>query len=409
MPSYERPDIRVQSDNMRLIAHCDLAGNGNGGEGIALRAAGGRRTLYIAHENAPVNFSVVDVTDPRAPRLIKQTLLPHASVRSNSLAAVGDILAVVYQVKSPGGRPAGLELFDISRPDDPRPIAFFDTSGPRSRGAHFVWFVDGRYAYISSGMPDFVPSNPLDDQVSVIVDLSDPSHPVEAGRWWLPGTRAGDAEPAPARHPRFDYGYRSHNVNVYPDRPDRAYVGYLDGGVVILDLSDHAHPTLISRLGLHPPLPGFTHTVLPLLERGLLAVTDESILDAAEDYPKMLWIMDGSVETNIVPLATAPLPPAPLRNAGGRYGTHNIHENEPLETAFHSEEIVVGAFFNGGIRAFDITDPFQPRLAGYLLPEAPPGSPAGAIQMNDVYVDEAGIIYAVDRFAGGLYVIEFSF
>jgi hypothetical protein len=36
----------------------------------------------------------------------------------------------------------------------------------------------------------------------------------------------------------------------------------------------------------------------------------------------------------------------------------------------------------------------------------PPGSPARAAQTNDVFVDERGLVYAVDRFTGGLYVIE---
>jgi hypothetical protein len=401
-------EMPVHAHNMRLVGHCDLGGHGNGGEGISLRAARGRRTLYIAHESAPVNFSVVDVTDPSRPRLVAQTTMPHPDVRSNSLAAVGDVLAVAYQTRSVGGTPAGVELFDISRVDDPRPIGFFDTSGPRSRGAHCLWFVDGRHAYVSTGMPDFTPTNPLDDQFVVVLDVGDPTRPLEVGRWWLPGTRVGDSEAPPQRHPRFDYGYRSHNVNVYPRRPDRAYVAYLDGGVVILDIADLARPALVSRLDYHPPLPGFTHTVLPLFDRGLLAVTDESILDGAEDHPKMLWIMDGSVETNVVPIATAPAPPSELRSAGGRYGTHNLHENEPVETAFHSETLLFGAFFNAGVRAFDVSDPFRPRLAGELRPGAPAGSPAGAIQMNDVYVDENGIIYAIDRFTGGLYVIEFS-
>jgi hypothetical protein len=38
--------------------------------------------------------------------------------------------------------------------------------------------------------------------------------------------------------------------------------------------------------------------------------------------------------------------------------------------------------------------------------EAPRGSRAGAVQINDVFVDERGVIYAVDRLAGGLYVLE---
>jgi hypothetical protein len=35
-------------------------------------------------------------------------------------------------------------------------------------------------------------------------------------------------------------------------------------------------------------------------------------------------------------------------------------------------------------------------------------SPAGAIQLNDVFVDERRIVYTVDRFAGGLYILEMT-
>ena len=126
---------------MRLLAQCDLAGRGNGGEGMGLVARGGRRFLYIAHESAPVDFTIVDVTEPRRPAVVRQFELPHADVRSNSLciAASGELMAVAYQVAAPGLQPAGVELFDLARPEEPRPIAFYDTSGPHSRGAHFVW------------------------------------------------------------------------------------------------------------------------------------------------------------------------------------------------------------------------------------------------------------------------------
>ena len=69
---------------------------------------------------------------------------------------------------------------------------------------------------------DFTPRNPKDDQCYRIVDVRQPTRPVEVGRWWLPGTRDGDAEPPPARHTAFDAGFRAHNTNVYPRRPDRA-------------------------------------------------------------------------------------------------------------------------------------------------------------------------------------------
>jgi hypothetical protein len=32
-----------------------------------------------------------------------------------------------------------------------------------------------------------------------------------------------------------------------------------------------------------------------------------------------------------------------------------------------------------------------------------------SIQMNDVFVDEREIVYAVDRFSGGLYILEMDF
>jgi hypothetical protein len=69
---------------------------------------------------------------------------------------------------------------------------------------------------------------------------------------------------------------------------------------------------------------------------------------------------------------------------------------------------VVGTFFNGGVRVYDVSDPFRPREVAYHVPAAPRGSRAGAIQINDVFVDERGIVYAVDRLAGGLYVLEMT-
>jgi hypothetical protein len=93
---------------------------------------------------------------------------------------------------------------------------------------------------------------------------------------------------------------------------------------------------------------------------------------------------------------------------GGRFGSHNMHENYPGPCSFRSENLIVATFFNGGLRAFDISNPYQPREAAYFVPGAPKLAPSGAIQINDVWVDERGIVYAVDRFAGGLYILEMN-
>ena len=108
------------SKNMELIAHHDLNGFGGVGEGMALQVTkNGKRVLWIAHEGPPKNFTGVDVTDPRKPKIICQTELPHEKMRSNSLELSGDILAVAYQVYELGIEPAGVELFDVSDPSSP--------------------------------------------------------------------------------------------------------------------------------------------------------------------------------------------------------------------------------------------------------------------------------------------------
>src|SRR3990172_7777207 len=151
--------------NMTLIGHHELAGLGGIGEGTNMQATkDGRRIFWMAHESAPKNFTAVDVTDPRNPKMVVQTDLPHAQVRSNSLDVVGDLMVVAYQTKEWGLKPAGFDLFDISKPEAPKLISHFDRSGPNSRGAHCVWFVDGEYVHLTSGSPDFAPRHPQDDQ-----------------------------------------------------------------------------------------------------------------------------------------------------------------------------------------------------------------------------------------------------
>src|SRR5436305_2576888 len=118
-----RPD-QTLALNMKLLAQHELGGFGGLGEGMSLQLArDGRRILWLAHESAPKNFTGVDVTDPRAPKMVVQTELPHAKVRSNSLDVVGDMMAVAYQTQTVGLKPAGFELFDISVPDQPKLVS----------------------------------------------------------------------------------------------------------------------------------------------------------------------------------------------------------------------------------------------------------------------------------------------
>ena len=138
-----------------------------------------------------------------------------------------------------------------------------------------------------------------------------------------------------------------------------------------------------------------------------MIVSDEATAEAGKDWPKLVWVVDVQDETNPVPIATFPIPPVDeFKGRGGRYGAHNLHENRPVASNLVSEKIVFGTFFNGGVRAYDVSNPFRPEEVAYYVPEAPRGSRAGAVQINDVLVDERRIVYAVDRLIGGVYVLE---
>jgi hypothetical protein len=146
-----------------------------------------------------------------------------------------------------------------------------------------------------------------------------------------------------------------------------------------------------------------------MFSKDLLVVSDECVQDNGADWPKLVWMVDARDETNLVPIGTFPMPPvAAFGKRGGRYGAHNMHENLPVPTSFQSEELVFGTFFNGGVRVFNISNPFQPEEVAYYVPGAPARNAMGSVQINDVYVDENRIVYAADRFTGGLYVLELT-
>ena len=396
------------SKNMNLVSRHLLNGFGGMGEGISIQITNdGRRILWMAHVSAPKNFSAVDVSDLKNPRLICQTDLPHQNVRSNSLEVCGDRMAVAYQTNKLGEQPAGIEMFDISMPDEPKSIGFFDTSGPKSKGVHQVWYVDGEFIHCAGADANFDARLPEKDyQFYQIIDARDPSSMREVGRWWMPGQCENDIAPPMMREPKYDVGFRPHNTNVYPERPDRAYVGYIDGGAFTLDISDMSCPRMIANWNPSPPFPGFVHTVMPMFEWELLVVSHECNKFGAEDWPKITWLLDNRYELNPVPLAILPLPPfEEFGGRPGRFGAHNLHENRP-GPSFRSEMLVIGNYFNAGIRVHDISNPFRPEEVAYYVPEDPENSRIGEIQINDVYVDENQIVYAMDRFGGGLYIIE---
>src|SRR5262249_50126441 len=56
-------------------------------------------------------------------------------------------------------------------------------------GTHRNSYPGGKYAYLSAAAPGF------SSNILVILDISDPAQPKEAGRWWMTGQREGETKP----------------------------------------------------------------------------------------------------------------------------------------------------------------------------------------------------------------------
>src|SRR4029078_1677541 len=134
---------------------------------------------------------------------------------------------------------AGRGISAVSRPADPKPIAKGRTAG---KGVHRYDF-DGRYAYISPTAEGYV------GNIVMILDLIDPQHPLEVGRWWIEGQWTAGGE----IYPWNDYvPPRCH----HPIRMgDRLYVSYWHHGFFILDISDMANPKAIAHVNSSPAFP----------------------------------------------------------------------------------------------------------------------------------------------------------
>ena len=81
----------------------------------------------------------------------------------------------------------------------------------------------------------------------------------------------------------------------------------------------------------------------------------------------MVWFADVTVESQpmVVSNFTVPEASGDFCSRGGRFGSHSSNENM---TPIYYRRMVFVAFFNAGVRALDIRDPYHPREVGYFIP-----------------------------------------
>lgn len=371
----------AESLNLRLVGHSDL-----NGQGVTMQLIARGDYLYVAHFQGPVGFSVVDVSDPRSPRVVKQ-VPPLPGTRCLKLQVADDLLLVSNEQAGAAPVRTGMAVYRLGNPADPEPVGFFETTGG---GPHWLWFTGGRYVYMSARLEGFT------HRIAVIVDIADPSAPREVSRWWIPGMWTAGGE-KPWWDPVLNF-----NIHGCFIHGDRAYLAMFDNGLGILDISDRENPFLVSELQW---LNGrWAHTALPLPERNLLVVSEEANAFDCMEHPRYVRVIDIQDEQNPRILSRFPTPRGDFRRRGLRFGSHDLHANYPGSGV--DDRLIYATYYNAGLRVVDISDPVAPKEVAYYVPEAP--STQQAIQTNQVFVDARGLIYVSDFAGAGVHILEWA-
>jgi hypothetical protein len=394
---------------------------------------GGRTRNVLTGRDEDNGTSIVDVTDPRKPRYIAHIPGEPGQAESGGAQMVrvcsGKDLPKADQSKFYLLRTYGNlahEVWDVTAPEKPvRLTVVVD----KLKGTHKSWWeCDTGIAYLVSGLPDW-----RTRRMTQVYDLSDPAHPMFIRNFGLPGQEPGSSGPVPSElHGPISTGPRG----------NRVYFGYGTNKSGILQIVDRAkllsgarEPTAENLRA--PEVGRFTlssmncaHTTLPVLgmklpefardrlaPRDFVFVVDEAIANECQEARQRVFVVDVTEERSPVGVATFNVPErtGDFCSRGGRFGSHSSNENQP---AMYAGRVLFFAWFNAGVRAVDIRDPFQPREIGYYIPATTDKtdkrcvkSEQGerckiAIQTNNVEVDERGYVYIVDRANTGMHILQ---
>lgn len=405
---------QVEQAGMQLVGRHDLGGRS--AYQPVIERHGTRWVAYVGHhEGEAVNpltganeangTSMLDVTDPRQPRLLAH--IPGQGAGGAQMVRVCSTLPKLagrmFLLRTLGH--AAHEVWETTVPEKPARVA---TVVDKLSDTHKNWWdCDSGIAYLVSGAPGWRTRRMLQ-----VYDLSDPAKPVLIRNFGLPGMQPGATGPVPTglhgpivagNRVYLGYGVNSHGVLQILDR-DKLVKGprepternLLHPQIGRLDLPRHigAH-TAFPILGL--PIAEFANDGAGRV-RDFVLLVSEAVTSGCREARQMAWMVDVSDEARPYPVSGYTANEAAGGYcARGRFGAHS--SNESFAPVYY-RRIVFIAFFNAGVRAVDIRDPLRPVEVGHYVP-------AGA-NTNNVEVDERGYIYIVDRGRLGMHVLELS-
>jgi len=441
---------KAEQKDMQLKGYNDL--QGRSAYQPIIQKQGDRWIAYVGHHGGeamnpltgkaePNGTSIVDVTNPAQPQY-----LYHIPGGKGAGEAGGAQMVRACEGKDlPKGTPGktyllrtngnlAQEIWDVTNPSNPTLVSTVVTG---LNGTHKNWWeCDTGIAYLVS---DGRPTGWRTNRLTKIYDLSDPAHPRFIRDFGRPGQEPGSSGPVPegvhgpirlGNRVYFAYGtsvdgmlqivdreklLRGNPESTNPLAPTPANLLYPQVGRLDMSPNWGAH-TSFPILGVQ--IPGFAKNLNGQV-RDFVFVTSEATANNCQEFRHLTFVVDITTESKPFSVANFQVPESSgnFCDRGGRFGPHATSESF---TPIYYKKIVFISYFNAGVRAADIRDPYRPTEVAFYIPATTAktdkrcGQVGGAetckvaIQTNNVEVDERGFIYIVDRANTGMHILELT-
>ena len=428
--SVQSKGLNEEAYNTRLVGAHPL--HGKSAYQPIIKKQNGRYIVYIGHHSGG-GTSIVDATNPAKPVYLTHLESPAGSSQMVQ-ACRGDELpeadpGKTYLLRTKGND--GHEIWDVTAPAKP---TFVATIIDGLSHTHKNWWeCKTGIAYLIS---DLEPDGWSTSRGLQIFDLSNPAKPKFIRNFGLIGSEPGG-------NGSGDSSARIHEVTSDGKRVYVAYGTGSNGVVQILDrekLINHAaNPKSpkprdllmpqISRLDLPSYWGG--HTAWPILglnipgyefyDKGnprdfLVLVSETNDNGCREDMHHMAWFLDITEASKLFPVSNFQVNESTgmFCRRGGRFGTHSVQWS--TDKPFYGK-VAAFPYFNAGMRAVDVRDPYHPKEVAYYIPAINKNTQKRCdskngcktvIQTNNVEVDDRGLIYLADRAGTGLHIVELT-
>ncbi len=358
---------RAAARRMTLVAHLGKRGAFAGDEAFNSDLAFQGDYAYAGNYNG---FAVYDISRPADPQRETQVLCPGSQ---NDVSVLGDVLvlstdssrtddscASEEEEASVEGAWEGLKVFDISDPTEPRYVASVETDC----GSHTHTLApshDGSqiFVYVSSYGPDeeFPDCLPPHDRISVVrIPAAAPEDATLVG---TPRLFPGGGNPGSETDAETS---GCHDITAYPSKDIAA--GACMGDGILLDITDRAHPVVTERTRDRTNF-AFWHSATFNNDGTKVVFTDELGGGGAPTCNPTVGSVRGAdgiydiVEGELVLKSYYKLPRT-------QSNTENCVAHNGSLIPVEGRDLMVQAWYQGGISVFDFTNSSRPREVAWF-------------------------------------------